>query len=309
MKPRSNSTLKTLPEPMQAAIAAHAESHGISAALHWLRARGVATSRTAMDRWLRWYRYQSRKSERPEHGRPRKPVAALKRLPVELQAALADYARQHSLAEAVAWLAVRGIHCSQMTVSRWYRWYQHHATALGRGMYMLPQRVPQGRMKPHPQSRLKTLPESVQGEIWDYAQSHSLEDTARWLRERGIKTSRSAISSFLSWYAMRRQLEKNETVVQAVLEHLKLHGAGWTEEQLAQAGQAFFTALALEQQDVRAWAAAQRIALQREQLRLDRERLDFLRQRAEQADRAEEVARSELTDAEKLQRMKEIFGL
>lgn len=164
-------------------------------------------------------------------------------------------------------------------------------------------------MKPRADSRLKTLPEAVQAEVWDYAKAHSLEEVVRWLRARGIKTSRTAVSIFLGWYGMQRQLERNESVVRSVLEYLQQHGTGWTDEQLAQAGQAFFSALALEQQDVRAWAAAQQIAIRREQLRLDRERLDWMRRRAEQAERAEQIARSQLTDAEKLRRMREIFGL
>jgi hypothetical protein len=163
--------------------------------------------------------------------------------------------------------------------------------------------------KARPDSRLKTLDEARQAEIWEYARTHSLDDTVRWLRAAGLRTSRTAVSNFLAWYALQQQLRRNETVVETLLEHLRSQGTGWTAEQLEQAGQAFFAALALAQQDVRAWAMTQRLALQREQLRLGRDRLAWMRRRAEQADQAERIATSGLSDGEKLSRIRDIFGL
>lgn len=163
-------------------------------------------------------------------------------------------------------------------------------------------------MKPRADSRLKTLPEARQAAIWEYARAHSLDDTVAWLRSQGIRTSRTALSNFLAWYALQQQLQRNETVVATLLEHLKSAG-DWSPEQLEQAGHAFFTALALAQQDVHAWTAAQKVALAREQLRLDREKFEHLRARAQQADAAATVAASQLADAEKMQRIREIFGL
>lgn len=47
----------------------------------------------------------------------------LKTLPEERQAAVAEYALGHTLAETVAWLGADGLRVSRMCVSRWLSWW------------------------------------------------------------------------------------------------------------------------------------------------------------------------------------------
>ena len=55
-KPRCNSVLKTLPEVRQAEIADFARAHGVLKTALWLSHSGVATSKSAVARFLSWYR-------------------------------------------------------------------------------------------------------------------------------------------------------------------------------------------------------------------------------------------------------------
>ena len=55
-KPRCDSVLKTLPEERQAEIADFARAHGVIKTALWLSHSGVATSKSAVARFLGWYR-------------------------------------------------------------------------------------------------------------------------------------------------------------------------------------------------------------------------------------------------------------
>ena len=54
-KPRSDSVLKTLPEHRQHEITEFARSHGVIKTAQWLSHSGVATSKSAVARFLSWY--------------------------------------------------------------------------------------------------------------------------------------------------------------------------------------------------------------------------------------------------------------
>jgi hypothetical protein len=171
--------------------------------------------------------------------------------------------------------------------------------------------------KPRPDSRLKTLPEERQEAIADYARTHSLEDTVAWLADGSggcpVVTSSAALSGFLSWWALEQQLSRNESTVETVLAQLKVTNPELTERQLSIAGQSFFSALALQNQDAKAWFLSQTLALKKEQLGLDREKFQvttcelFLKWLKDQ--RAVEIAEGKATNSEKISRLGELmFG-
>jgi len=54
-KPRSDSILKTLPEERQREIAEFARGHSLKRTAQWLSETGVATSRSAVARFLAWH--------------------------------------------------------------------------------------------------------------------------------------------------------------------------------------------------------------------------------------------------------------
>jgi hypothetical protein len=55
-KPRPDGCLKTLPQERQDEIADYATDHTITQTVTWLAAEGIQTSRTAVCRFLSWYR-------------------------------------------------------------------------------------------------------------------------------------------------------------------------------------------------------------------------------------------------------------
>lgn len=141
--------------------------------------------------------------------------------------------------------------------------------------------------KPRSDSPLKTLPAARQDAIADYARDHSLVETVAWLKADGLQTSKSAVSDFLSWRALQIQLRQNSNTVETLLAELSATNPDWTPDQIQQAGQAFFTALALEKQDPRQWFLNQQLALKREQLNLDSRKLAILEKKAAAYDRAQ----------------------
>jgi hypothetical protein len=123
--------------------------------------------------------------------------------------------------------------------------------------------------KPNSNAVLKTLPDERQATIAQYARDHSLEETAKWLGDDGIKTSTGALSNFLSWHSLQQQLSRNASTVETLLAEALKANPNWTPAQIEQAGQAFFSALALEQQDPKQWFFAQQLALKKQGLEFD----------------------------------------
>lgn len=167
--------------------------------------------------------------------------------------------------------------------------------------------------KPRADSPLKTLPPERQAAIAEYAAGKTLEETVAWLKADGLKTSRSALSLFLSWYALRQQMARNESTVATLLQNLQTTRPDWTAEQIQQVGQSFFSALALEQQDADVWNATQQIQLKREQLALERQKFQrdtcalFVKWTADQ--RAKDIAASDATHADKIEQLGQLmFG-
>jgi len=163
--------------------------------------------------------------------------------------------------------------------------------------------------KPRADSRLATLPESQQEELEQYAATHTLVQTRDELARRGIRCSLAAISRWLQQRRLRALLIRQADTVRQLLEWYQQRRPDASEEELAQLGQMFFSALALQAQDTKAWVHLQSLALRRRQLELDRARLEWLQRRAEQADQAEKVLDDASLSAEERQRrIREIFG-
>lgn len=146
--------------------------------------------------------------------------------------------------------------------------------------------------KPRADSVLKTLPPERQSAIAAYAREHTLQQTVAWLAADGLKTSDSSLSDFLSWFALQQQLKRNESTVETLVANMVATRPGWTPEQIHAAGQSFFTALAMEQQNVDAWVLTQRLALQREQLALEDRRVKLLEQKAAAYDEVKKAVNS-----------------
>jgi hypothetical protein len=163
--------------------------------------------------------------------------------------------------------------------------------------------------KPRADSRLATLPEAQQEELEQFAATHTLAQTRDELSRRGIRSSLTAISRWLQQRRLRSLLIRQADTVRQLLDWYQQRRPDASEEELGQLGQMFFSALALQAQDTKAWVHLQSLALRRRQLELDRAKLEWLQRRADQADQAEAVLDDASLSAEERQRrIKEIFG-
>jgi hypothetical protein len=131
--------------------------------------------------------------------------------------------------------------------------------------------------KPQSNAVLKTLPEERQAEIFSRLTTKttawpdtSLEAVRGWLADDGVKTSTAALSEFHSWYSLSRQLERNGSVVEMLIEVAKQADPEITPEEIQRFGQAFFSALALQQQDPKGWFLTQQTELKKQSLEDER---------------------------------------
>lgn len=125
---------------------------------------------------------------------------------------------------------------------------------------------------------MKTLPEERQDAIAEYARSHTLSETLKWLRSDGLETSAAALSGFLSWYSLRAEYRQDEATTEALLERLKEEVPGLTEEQIDELGQRTFSLLSIRRNDLEGF-----VSIRSARARADLEKAKLqLRQQAEQ---------------------------
>lgn len=138
--------------------------------------------------------------------------------------------------------------------------------------------------KPRSDAALKNLSEDRQADIATYLETHSLAQTAEWLKDDGIKTSLRALSEFRSWYLLRTQLAENHSTVETLLAEFKKENPATSPEKVQAMGQAFFSAMAMQKQDIKPWFLAQQLELKKQAQALDREK--FTESRKSDQDRA-----------------------
>lgn len=161
--------------------------------------------------------------------------------------------------------------------------------------------------KPRSDAHLKTLTPTRQEQIADYARDHSLHEIKAWLAADGVTTSLGALSEFLSWHALRGQLARNESTVESVLKQLKATRPDLTEDDLFTSGQAFFSALAIETRDAKAWKGTQDLKFKRELMDLERKK--YMREtpgmllKLYADEQMRQVAGSTATNSEKIERL------
>lgn len=132
--------------------------------------------------------------------------------------------------------------------------------------------MPKADKKPRGDSPLNRLGAERQQAIVDHAGAHTLAETVKWLRDDGVITSSTALSDWLSSFRLGAQMRRNESAVERLMRDLSKEHPEWTIEQLQKVGQAFFTSLAVEQQDPKGWFLAQQLALKEKQLEFDQQR-------------------------------------
>lgn len=127
--------------------------------------------------------------------------------------------------------------------------------------------------KPRKDSKLKTLPDAVQAELYAKYQKQG-SDVLTWLREEhGVRSSTGALSNFAAWYPFSRPLEmvaqRADRYEQALRgnPHLQLNA-----EQISVASQIAFEQLALEMQDTKAFIGLRRLRQSEKTFELEKQK-------------------------------------
>ena len=146
-------------------------------------------------------------------------------------------------------------------------------------------------------SKLKTLPEDVQEELWllmypddvDTEPCSQAESRAHLAAEYDVGSSASSFSEWHAWYSLkRRMLSATERAEQARFELAK--DSDLSPDDIQKVAQAVFSAEALSQGDVKAYVQLAKIQLKLKQLEHDARRIALLESKAKQLDEAKEKA-------------------
>ena len=183
--------------------------------------------------------------------------------------------------------------------------------------------------EPRCDSKLKNLPEERQSEIIARLASDGFVKTCAWLREDGIDTSTAALSAFRSWYRIKEQYRRKESIVLQVLELKKKEQPTITPEELFEHGQMIFSAISLEEEDAEQWVNVQQLTastnLEKEKLKLKSQAenrmqaklkfeinkwINFSSEKilqAAQDKRAQKIAELNIPNAEKIARIRQTY--
>lgn len=190
--------------------------------------------------------------------------------------------------------------------------------------------------KVRPEAKIKTLPDEVQATLWELLHVPMegkekpmtyVEARAWLLQEHEVQTSNGALSDWFSWYGLRLRTERKKAVIDEAIAELAKSDPNKTLEELQAFGQVLFTSESIENGDgktfTEVWRASEK-ALTRKQakeqaeldrqlreraLELDARKVAILEKKAAIADAAEEIIKSDASEADKQARMKALFGM
>lgn len=152
-----------------------------------------------------------------------------------------------------------------------------------------------------------------QQQAWELCQTLGLKGAAPVIAQEfglGRAPSDSALSRWWSEWPLRRAFLDFGSVAEEAKRALReMPDIGLETGQIEAVGQAVFTATAVKLQDPEMFATLRKLGQKDRELTLDRERFELLKRKAEQAEAAEGVTRSDLSPEEKQARYRQIFGL
>jgi hypothetical protein len=172
--------------------------------------------------------------------------------------------------------------------------------------------------KIRPEAKIKTLPEEVQSTLWELTNVAMegrekpmtyVEARAWLLNEHGVTTSQGAFSEWYSWYGLQLRTERAKERAAQAQADAAMMDPNLDPKFLDRLGQMVFTAETIEGGDVKAYVALMKLRIQERQLAQDDRRLALLEEKAAQTDKAKGELDSLLSDAEKVARMRSIFGM
>jgi hypothetical protein len=180
-------------------------------------------------------------------------------------------------------------------------------------------------MKPRSDSKLKTLPEDRQEQIVEWLMTPKSEGCLGGLKYAqaqlaadGLKVSPRALSEFWSWWRLRERFSSASERADQVEALLKEKNPNLSPEKIRELGQAVFTMEAVESQDRESYVALENLQLARQiaetKAKLEEEKLKLAERRVKVAERKLDqlkgaLTEGELSDKQRVQRMRQVFGL
>lgn len=124
---------------------------------------------------------------------------------------------------------------------------------------------------------LKTLPDGVQDELFVFLRGHTQRKTIEWLlKTHEVETSAASLTDFFQWYPRARTLRQAARASNRLEEALlKLPALKVTAAQAREVAQLDFELQASEDRDPALFAMLSKGELERERLRLEREKFEF----------------------------------
>lgn len=130
--------------------------------------------------------------------------------------------------------------------------------------------------KPRGDAILKTLPDALQEEIWQFLRHNTQQRTLEWLRtEHGITCAAGVLTAFFDWYPQQytlRQAASTSDQLQVALRNLPKLKV--TAAQASQIAQVSFEIQAQQNRDPKLYAALRKGELERARLALEREKFE-----------------------------------
>lgn len=159
--------------------------------------------------------------------------------------------------------------------------------------------------KPRGDAVLKTLPDALQEELWQFLRRNTQAKTIEWLKTaHAITTSSTALSDFFTWYPRSvylRNAARTSDELAATLR--KIPSLKLTAAQAAEVAQINFEIQAAQDRDPALYAALRKGELERDRLRLEREKFEYSKKT--DVEKALDALQDELEDnAEALQHYK-----
>lgn len=165
--------------------------------------------------------------------------------------------------------------------------------------------------KPRGDSKLKTLPDALQEELFQRLRRTTSAKVRAWLQAtHELDTSEAALSEFYSWYARQGWVKQSVSIAdQLKTEVAKLPQLKADAKTVSEIAQVSFEILAAQNRDTKFFLDLQRERREQSRLALDERKVKLLEAQAALANQAKAVAGdTNLTEAEQLIRYRQIFG-
>jgi hypothetical protein len=170
--------------------------------------------------------------------------------------------------------------------------------------------------KPRGDSNLKELGPELQQELYFYMEGvgkekgHTYKQCVAWLAPQGVKTTKSQLSNWRSWYWMRLLFQECGETTEAIVEDEQKGGAKLTDEQIERKGNRTFNLLAIKTRNDKMWASQQTLAVRKQAVAATERKVELeIKKYEDQRAKTREVESDpELTADEKQERIRQILG-